>query len=78
MKLCSLVMNRTKTIAALGLVLVLVGLLSFVAYYKFSSRDTPPGQAPLVHLSEDNLENLRASFNEAAGQTRIIGMFSPT
>ena len=53
-------------------------LVAVAASYKFGPRQTPPGQPPLVYLNNQNLEELRAAFNAAADQTRVLAMLSPT
>jgi len=53
-------------------------LVVVAASYKFSTRQTPPGQPPLVYLNNQNVEELRAAFNAAADKTRVLAMVSPT
>ena len=61
-----------------GIGVALAALVVVAASYKFSTRQTPPGQPPLVYLNNQNLEELRAAFNAAADQTRVLAMLSPT
>ena len=58
-----------------GRIAVVIGV---AASYKFRTRQTPPGQPPLVYLNNQNVEELRAAFNAAADQTRVLAMVSPT
>jgi hypothetical protein len=58
-------------------VLVLAGLLALGRYY-FGGERVPDGQPPLVSLSATNFDQLRAAFNEASGEVRIVLLFSPT
>ena len=69
-------LRRTAVIVGVGVALAALAVVG--AYYKFSTRQTPPGQPPLVYLDNHNLEELRAAFNAAADQTRVVAMLSPT
>lgn len=62
-----------------------VVLVSFVAalligtgWYQFGGHRTAPGQPPLAELNAGSLEQLRADFNAAADQPRMIVLLSPT
>lgn len=68
-------MKKSRKIA---LVAVIVALLIAAAWYQFGGHRTAPGQAPLTELSASNLEKLRADFNAAADQPRMIVLLSPT
>jgi len=61
-----------------GIGIAVAALVVVAASYKFSARQTPAGQPPLVYLNHQNLEQLRAAFNAAADQTRVLAMLSPT
>jgi hypothetical protein len=65
-------------VVVIGIGIVAVALVGVAASYKFSTRQTPPGQPPLAYLNNQNLEELRAAFNAAADQTRVLAMLSPT
>ena len=66
--------NRPRWIAA-GLVgVVLVAL----AQRQLGTHHAPVGQPPLGHLDAGSLDTLRADFNRAAGEARIIVLLSPT
>jgi hypothetical protein len=62
----------------IGIGIAVTALVVVAASYKFSTRQTPSGQPPLVYLNSQNLEELRAAFNAAADQTRVLAMVSPT
>jgi hypothetical protein len=68
-------MTRKRVLWALVLVAAL-GIA--VAWYVRGPRAVPPGQPPLATLSPSALEALRADFNRAAGQVRVIILLSPT
>lgn len=56
-----------------------VGILAAAGvWHRFGARETPAGQPPLARLSEANLEDLRAAFNEAADAPRVVALLSPT
>lgn len=68
--------RRRAAFLALGT--LLLGIAGGLVYYVFGSRQTPRGQPPLIYLSEQNLEEVRAAFNDAAEQTRLLALLSPT
>ena len=53
-------------------------LVIAAAWYQFGGHRTAPGQPPLAELSIATLEQLRAEFNAAADQPRMILLLSPT
>ena len=67
-------MKRRK----ITLVVVIVALLLAAAWYQFGGHRTAPGQPPLAELNVGSLEQLRADFNAAADQPRMILLLSPT
>lgn len=67
-------MTRRKLLLMLPLV-VLVGAFGYV---RFAGHDTPAGQPPLAYLDSTSLATLKADFNRAAGETRVIVLLSPT
>ena len=69
-------LGRIAVVVGIGV--ALAALVVVAASYKFGTRQTPPGQPPLVYLNNQNLEELRAAFNAAADQTRVLAMLSPT
>jgi hypothetical protein len=62
------------------LILGAVAVLFFLGVnHVFSPKGhTPPGQAALVELNPEKLEDLRQAFNAADGQVRIVLWVSPT
>jgi hypothetical protein len=62
----------------IGIGVAVAVLVVAAASYRFSTRQTPRGQPPLVYLNNQNLEELRAAFNAAADHTRVLAMLSPT
>ena len=65
---------RGKIISMTAVVVLLGGGL---AYY-FAGHKTAPGQPPLTELNAASLTELRADFNAALGQQRMILLLSPT
>ena len=57
-----------------ALVVLLVGI--FLVVYLETRPRLAPGQAPLTDIQ--NIETLRAQFNQDVGQTRLIVLVSPT
>jgi hypothetical protein len=68
--------KRVRTLLVLGV----VALLFFLGLNGvFSPKGhTPPGQAALVELNPEKLEDLRGTFNAADNQVRIVLWVSPT
>ena len=62
----------------LALVAVIVALQLAAAWYQFGGHRTALGQPPLAELNTESLEQLRADFNAAADQPRMIVLLSPT
>jgi len=67
------VKNRLSIVAAV----VVVGLLALGSHF-YSGSTVPAGQPPLVSLTSSNFEQLRAAFNAASGEVRIVLLLSPT
>ena len=67
-------MNRRRLIvlAALAVCVALVVLPRFVTH------NAPATQPPLGFLDAGSLETLRADFNRAANEVRIVVLLSPT
>lgn len=47
-------------------------------YYFFGGSTTPKGQPPLTSLNSQNIEGLKAAFNNSTASTRLLVMLSPT
>jgi len=62
----------------IALVAVMTLLVIAAAWYQFGGHRTAPGQPPLAELNAANLDQLRAEFNAAADQPRMILLLSPT
>lgn len=58
--------------------LVLLAILAAVAAVALAPPRAPMGQPPLQTLERGDLPAFRSAFNEGAGKTRIILLFSPT
>lgn len=65
--------NRRGWIA-IALVAVVLAALA----HQFGTHNVPAGQPPLANLDAGSLDLLRADFNRAAGEARIIVLLSPT
>lgn len=66
-------LNRKRTLW----LLIVVALLA-LTFYLWGSSHTPPGQPPLVSLSQSNVAEFRRSFDAAIAETRIVLLVSPT
>ena len=66
--------NRRGWIAVGLVAIVLVAL----AQRQFGTHNAPAGQPPLAHLDTGSFDMLRADFNRATGEARIIVLLSPT
>jgi hypothetical protein len=62
----------------LVILLVVVLIAGAWAWTRFGSHDVPAGQPPLAYLGPASLATLKAGFNRAADQTRVIVLLSPT
>ncbi len=60
------------------LVSVIAALLIAAAWYQFGGNRTAPRQPPLAELNATSIDQLRADFNAAADQPRMILLLSPT
>ncbi|OFW06760.1 MAG: hypothetical protein A3H96_13925 [Acidobacteria bacterium RIFCSPLOWO2_02_FULL_67_36] len=67
-------MTRRKLL----LILVVVAIAAAFGYVRFASHDAPAGQLPLAYLDPASLATVKADFNRAASETRIIVLLSPT
>ena len=70
-------MNRRKLLIALLVVLAAIGAGTF-AWVRFATHYTPAGQPPLARIDSASLATLKADFNRAPGETRMIVLLSPT
>jgi hypothetical protein len=67
-------MNRPAALRLLGL----FGILAALVGYTLRVPHTPPRQRPLATIKADNLSGFRSTFNDAAGNVRLLLLFSPT
>jgi hypothetical protein len=71
--------RRFSVVVALAAVALVGGALAALySWERFSARQTPVGQPPLLMLNAENLGQLRASFNEGEKSTRVLALLSPT
>jgi hypothetical protein len=56
---------------------VIVALLA-LGWHFYGGQTVPSGQAPLVSLTPNKIDQLRAAFNQASGDVRIVLLLSPT
>jgi hypothetical protein len=68
-------MTKRRKLAPIA---VIVALLLAAAWYQFGGHRTAQGQPPLAELNTASLEQLRANFNDAEDQPRMIVLLSPT
>ena len=57
---------------------IAVALAAVLGRQQFGTHNTPPGQPALLHLAPHSVETLRADFNQASGDVRLIVLLSPT
>ena len=62
----------------IALIAVIAALVLAAAWYQFGGHRTAAGQPPLAELNAATLDQLRADFNAAADQPRMIVLLSPT
>jgi hypothetical protein len=63
----------------LGIVAALAcAVLLTLAWHYYGGTKVPAGQPPLVALTSTNFEHLRAAFDAAYGDVRIVLLLSPT
>ena len=65
--------NRKLPLIAAAVLIVLGAL-----WFQFGGHRTAQGQLPLADLNAQSMDQLRADFNAAAGETRMILLLSPT
>lgn len=53
-------------------------LVALAAIYQFAFNEPPAGQRPLVSLQQSGVQEFKTAFNDAAGDTRVILLMSPT
>ena len=68
-------MQRLRSKRYIFALIILIAALSLSIYLETRPR-LAPGQAPLADIQ--NIETLRAQFNQDAGKTRLIILVSPT
>ncbi len=57
---------------------VLGAALLLAAYYAYAPRHAPEGQPPLALVTAQSLPAVEKAFNDAADQTRLLVLLSPT
>jgi hypothetical protein len=70
--------NRRKRIALVVVGVIVFGAASALGVYRFAPRTAPSGQPPLTHLNSENFGQLKAAFNAAKGEVRVIALLSTT
>lgn len=70
-------MSMTKSRKRLLAVAVAIVLLGAAGYYLIGHR-APEGQAPLIEMNAQSLDQMKDEFNRAADRTRVILLLSPT
>lgn len=66
-------MTRKGSLWLISAIVILV-----IGFYLWGSSSAPPGQPPLVSLTEGNISEFQQSFNAAVSDTRIVLLLSPT
>jgi hypothetical protein len=63
----------------LGIVATLAcAVLLTQAWHYYGGTKVPAGQPPLVAITSTNFEQLRAAFNAATEEVRVVLLLSPT
>jgi hypothetical protein len=57
---------------------LMCAVLLALAWHYYGGTNVPTGQPPLVALTSTNFEQLRAAFNAATGEVRVVLLLSPT
>jgi len=57
---------------------VLVLLLGGAVWFGLLTHRTPGDQPPLAEMDPQSLEGLKAQFNQASGEFRVLLLLSPT
>ena len=57
---------------------VVIAALLALSWHFHSPASVPAGQQPLTSLTLSNFDQLRAAFNAASGEVRIVLLLSPT
>jgi hypothetical protein len=57
--------------------IAITGVL-ILSWHFYSGTRVPVGQQPLISLTSTNFGQLRAAFNAACGEVRIVLLLSPT
>ncbi len=57
---------------------IAVAVAAALGRQQFGTHNTPDGQPALLHLAPQSVETLRADFNQASGDVRLIVLLSPT
>ena len=65
--------GRTGILAGVAVV-----VLGVAVWFGLLTHRTPGRQPPLVEMNPQSLESLKAQFNQAAGEFRVILLLSPT
>ena len=72
-------MTRSHRRLLIGIVLAAIAaIVGALAWMQYGPREAPAGQPPLAYLDSSSLETLKADFNRASGETRIVVLLSPT
>ena len=53
-------------------------VLGVAVWFGLLTHQTPGGQPPLAEMDPQSLESLKAQFNQAAGEFRVVLLLSPT
>jgi hypothetical protein len=69
-------MNKRRFL--IPLLVVLAAIAGMFAWVQFATHYTPTGQPPLATLDAGSLGTLKADFNRAVDETRMIVLLSPT
>jgi hypothetical protein len=60
------------------LAVFVIAALSALGWHFYGGEEVPAGQPPVVSLTSANFEQLRTTFNSAAGDVRVVLLLSPT
>jgi hypothetical protein len=60
------------------IIVCVAAVVLLAAFYLWGPADSPPGQPPVVKLSEANFSEFAKAFDASADTPRLVFLLSPT